>query len=74
VLGQAFPVLQVVAEPLGWAFALWGGFLYWWAGIVYATQTFRVVSAGSGRARSGRGGRVTDIAGESRPVSDNVDG
>lgn len=59
VLGQAFPALQPFAMPLGWAFALWGAFLYWWAGIVYALETVRVVST---------------KAGESRPVSDNVDG
>lgn len=44
VLGQAFPVLQPVTDPLGWAFTLWGAFLYWWAGIVYVRQTREVTS------------------------------
>ncbi|THG33483.1 CDP-alcohol phosphatidyltransferase family protein [Naasia lichenicola] len=42
VLGQAFPDIQFVANPVGWAFAAWGAFLYWWAGIVYAIETVRV--------------------------------
>ena len=44
VLGQAFSVLQPVADPLGWAFMLWGAFLYWWAGILYVRQTREVTS------------------------------
>lgn len=74
VLGQAFPVLQAVAEPLGWAFALWGAFLYWWAGIVYAIQTVRLVTGRASAEPAESGGRAGDKAGESRPVSDNVDG
>lgn len=44
VLGQAFSVLQPVTDPLGWAFMLWGAFLYWWAGILYVRQTRDVTS------------------------------
>lgn len=39
VLGQAFPVVQTVSDPIGWAFTLWGAFLYWWAGTLYFRQT-----------------------------------
>ncbi|MCJ1689511.1 CDP-alcohol phosphatidyltransferase family protein [Rathayibacter sp. VKM Ac-2927] len=39
MLGQAFPALAPASLPVAWAFALWGAFLYWWAGIVYAVQT-----------------------------------
>jgi cardiolipin synthase len=42
-LGQAFGVLAPYTYPIGWAFALWGAFLYWWAGIVYAIETARVI-------------------------------
>lgn len=28
-----------LARIIGWAFALWGVFLYWWAGVLYAHQT-----------------------------------
>ncbi len=39
VLGQAFPAVAAVSDPIGWAFALWGAFLYWWAGLLYLRQT-----------------------------------
>ena len=42
MVGQAFPATVVVADPLGWAFLLWGAFLYWWAGAVYLLETRRV--------------------------------
>lgn len=43
MLGLAFPVISGVTNPVGWAFALWGAFLYWWAGVVYIIETARVV-------------------------------
>lgn len=43
MLGEAFPFLSWWSQPLGWAFALWGAFLYWWAGIIYAIETARVI-------------------------------
>ena len=43
VLAQAFPAIQPWASPVGWAFGVWGAFLYWWAGIVYAVETARVI-------------------------------
>ncbi|WP_439563886.1 CDP-alcohol phosphatidyltransferase family protein [Microcella sp.] len=46
VLGQAFPVLQPVSDPIGWAFTLWGAFLYWWAGILYLRQTRELTAKG----------------------------
>ncbi len=54
MLGQAFPDVAWIADPLGWAFALWGAFLYWWAGAVYLIEAVRVVrSTGvEGRAKS----------------------
>jgi cardiolipin synthase len=50
VLSEAFPVLRDVAAPIGWAFALWGAFLYWWAGVVYAVETVRVVRGSRGES------------------------
>ncbi|MET0589554.1 MAG: CDP-alcohol phosphatidyltransferase family protein [Naasia sp.] len=58
VLGQAFPAVAPVADPIGWAFALWGAFLYWWAGFRYASQTVAL---------------VVRPVGESQVLSDNVD-
>jgi cardiolipin synthase len=43
MLGEAFDALAPISLPLGWAFALWGAFLYWWAGIVYIGETRRVI-------------------------------
>ncbi|MCU1409382.1 MAG: CDP-diacylglycerol--glycerol-3-phosphate 3-phosphatidyltransferase [Rhodoglobus sp.] len=43
MIGQAFPDATAIANPVGWAFALWGVFLYWWGGVIYATQTVRMV-------------------------------
>lgn len=43
MLGLAFPPINWIANPVGWAFALWGAFLYWWAGIVYIRETARVI-------------------------------
>ena len=43
MLGQAFPDAAWIADPIGWAFALWGAFLYWWAGAVYLIEASRVV-------------------------------
>src|SRR5687768_825899 len=43
MLGLAFPVVEPVSEPVGWAITLWGAFLYWWAGVIYAIETARVI-------------------------------
>ncbi|PTL74088.1 CDP-diacylglycerol--glycerol-3-phosphate 3-phosphatidyltransferase [Rathayibacter caricis DSM 15933] len=55
MLGQAFPALAPASLPIAWAFALWGAFLYWWAGIVYAVQTAGLVR-GVRSQNSGSGG------------------
>jgi cardiolipin synthase len=39
--GLPFPVGAAIVA-IGWAFALWGTFLYWWAGVRYAQMAFRV--------------------------------
>ncbi|WP_255579831.1 CDP-alcohol phosphatidyltransferase family protein [Cryobacterium sp. PAMC25264] len=43
MLGQAFPELSWWSLPVGWAFGLWGAYLYWWAGVIYAIETVRVI-------------------------------
>src|SRR6478735_12044678 len=43
VLSAAVPVLAPVSDPVGWALALWGAFLYWWAGAIYLIETIRLV-------------------------------
>lgn len=53
-LMYAFPLLLIANAPgalgtvawtLGWACALWGVGLYWFAGLVYVEQTVRIVRA-----------------------------
>ena len=34
------PTFGTAALAFGWAFALWGTYLYWWAGLRYAQQAF----------------------------------
>lgn len=43
MIGQAFPAAAIVTDPIGWAFAIWGAFLYWWAGVIYVVETARVI-------------------------------
>jgi len=43
MLGEAFPAVSWWSLPVGWAFGLWGAFLYWWAGIIYAVEATRVI-------------------------------
>jgi cardiolipin synthase (CMP-forming) len=37
--------LATVAHPVGWAFAIWGVALYWYAGVLYVLQVLRMVAA-----------------------------
>jgi cardiolipin synthase len=39
LLGAGEGELALVARVIGWAFALWGAGLYWWAGFLYLAQT-----------------------------------
>jgi cardiolipin synthase (CMP-forming) len=38
LLGDGSGVLALLAKVFGWAFAIWGTALYWWAGVLYAWQ------------------------------------
>lgn len=53
LLGEAYPYAAPVSLPIGWAIALWGAFLYWWAGGIYVRETRRVIRLAQG-APSGR--------------------
>jgi cardiolipin synthase len=44
MIGQAFPDIAPFTAPFGWGFAIWGAFLYWWAGIVYVVESRRIIS------------------------------
>jgi cardiolipin synthase len=43
LLGAGEGSWALVARVLGWAFALWGTGLYWWAGWLYLAQTYQLV-------------------------------
>jgi len=44
LLGDGDGVLATLAQVFGWAFALWGIGLYWWAGVLYAWQVRKLLA------------------------------
>jgi len=42
LLGDGDSTLATLARVFGWAFAIWGAALYWWAGLIYVVQTIRL--------------------------------
>jgi cardiolipin synthase len=45
LLGDGHATVNHVARIVGWAFAIWGTALYWWAGGLYAVQVRQLVRA-----------------------------
>lgn len=45
LLGDGSGPLATLAMVLGWAFAIWGTGLYWWAGVLYVVQIRRLLIA-----------------------------
>jgi len=45
LLGDGDSTVALVAKVFGWAFALWGIGMYWWAGVLYAWQVQRLLAA-----------------------------
>ncbi|GAA2104311.1 CDP-alcohol phosphatidyltransferase family protein [Microlunatus panaciterrae] len=43
LLGAGDSTFAMAARVLGWAFAIWGTGLYWWAGCLYIRQTYTLV-------------------------------
>lgn len=43
LLGDGPGDLARLADVLGWAFAIWGTGLYWWAGVLYAYQVVGIL-------------------------------
>ncbi|MGN6522680.1 MAG: CDP-alcohol phosphatidyltransferase family protein [Actinomycetes bacterium] len=44
LLGDGTGVLATLAKVFGWAFAIWGTGLYWWAGLLYAWQVRKLLA------------------------------
>ena len=43
LLGDRHDMVGDLANSFGWAFAIWGTGLYWWAGVLYAFQVYRLL-------------------------------
>lgn len=43
LLGDGTAAIGTLAKVFGWAFAIWGVGLYWWAGVLYVEQLRRVI-------------------------------
>ena len=50
LLGDGEGVVATLADVFGWAFAIWGTGLYWWAGLLYAWQVRKLLSDRDRRA------------------------
>jgi cardiolipin synthase (CMP-forming) len=50
LLGHGTGALALLARVFGWAFAMWGTGLYWWAGLLYAWQVRRLMADHDRRA------------------------
>lgn len=50
LLGEGEGVVASLADVFGWAFAIWGTGLYWWAGLLYAYQVRKLLADRDRRA------------------------
>jgi len=53
LLGEGDSLVSEIAHAFGWAFAIWGTALYWWAGVLYAVHVQRLVGAVRAEPRTG---------------------
>jgi cardiolipin synthase len=79
----AFPLLLIgahddpvatVARVTGWAFAIWGTGLYWWAAVLYLVQTRQIVAAtgqGDAAGQENIAGQQDTALARPRPPSDD---
>jgi len=56
LLGDGSGVVATLAKVFGWAFAVWGTGLYWWAGLLYAWQVRKLLADHDRRAPALDGG------------------
>ncbi|MBA2464117.1 MAG: CDP-alcohol phosphatidyltransferase family protein [Nocardioidaceae bacterium] len=50
LLGDGTGLVPQLAKVFGWAFAIWGTCLYWWAGFLYAWQVRKLLADHTRRA------------------------
>ena len=68
-LGSHEGTAATVARVTGWAFAIWGTALYWWAAGLYLAQTRQVIAAAS---RDGAAGQQPPLAQPRQPGHDGA--
>jgi cardiolipin synthase (CMP-forming) len=56
LLGDGDGVVALLAQVFGWAWALWGVGLYWWAGVLYAWQVRKLLATTERRRPADHGG------------------
>ncbi len=56
LLGDGSGTLPMLAKVFGWAFAIWGTGLFWWAGLLYAWQVRTLMADHDRRAPAFDGG------------------
>jgi len=49
--GPDLTATQTLASVFGWAFAIWGSALYWWAGVLYVMQVRSLTPVGAAGTR-----------------------
>jgi CDP-diacylglycerol--glycerol-3-phosphate 3-phosphatidyltransferase len=55
LLGDGPGTASEVARVIGWAFAIWGTAIYWWAGVLYLVQVRQLVRAARADTDDGTG-------------------
>ncbi len=68
-IGSHDGTVALVARVTGWAFAIWGTALYWWAAGLYLMQARQVMAAAS---RDEAGGRQPPLAQPRQPGHDGA--
>jgi len=52
LLGDGEGTVATLAQVFGWAFAIWGIGLYWWAGLLYTWQVRKLLTSTPRRSRA----------------------
>ncbi len=55
LLGDGSGPVAEVCRVFGWAFAIWGVGMYWWAGVLYAWQVRHLMATTPPRVRAADG-------------------
>ncbi|TDQ53381.1 CDP-alcohol phosphatidyltransferase family protein [Actinorugispora endophytica] len=59
-----------VAQIVGWAFAIWGTAIYWWAGLLYTVQGLRLIAESRTLDHAPAAGTRPGARTEEEPVGD----